>query len=151
MNRSIRTLPFLTALAGMILVSAGSAHAQRGTCVVAYVVDGDTFNCRDGTTVRLLGADAPEGGRFGDAARRALATLLPVDGAVQLQEEGERHDSKGRLLAYVFLGEGKMANEVLVRLGYAYFRPDPDHPRYAARLRAAEEEARKAKLGVWSR
>ena len=29
-------------------------------CTVAYVSDGDTFRCQDGTRIRLAGIDAPE-------------------------------------------------------------------------------------------
>jgi len=132
----------------LVLALPASGRAQGAECVVAYVLDGDTFNCRNGTTVRLLGTDAPEGGRFGDASRRALATLLPVDSRVRLEFDGERTDSNGRALAYVHT-DGKMVNLVMVRLGYAFYRPDPDHPLHAAQLRAAEEEAKQARLGVW--
>ncbi|HUP19378.1 MAG TPA: thermonuclease family protein, partial [Gemmatimonadota bacterium] len=127
--------------AALVLVLPATGRAQDAECVVAYVLDGDNFNCRNGRTVRLLGIDAPEGGRFGDASRRALATLLPVDARVRLEFDGERTDSEGRLRAYVFTN-GRMVNQVMIRLGYAFFRPDPDHPRYAERLRAAEAEAK---------
>lgn len=146
MNR--RSVLLFAAVAALALTAAGPAAGQTRPCVVAFVVDGDTFNCRDGTTVRLLGADAPEGGRFGNASRRALLTLAPVDSTVRLEVEGEK-DSQGRTLAYVFAGE-KMVNEVLVKLGYAFYRPDPDRTRYAPRLRAAEREAKQGRLGVWS-
>lgn len=136
------------AVAALALTAAGPVAGQTRPCVVAFVDDGDTFHCRDGTAVRLIGVDAPEGGRFGDASRRALLTLIPVDATVRLEVEGER-DSQGRVEAYVFVGE-KMVNEVLVKLGYAFYRPDPDRTRYAPRLRAAEREAKQGKLGVWS-
>lgn len=139
----------LLALAAFALALPVSARAQEQEgCVVAFVLDGDTFNCRDGTTVRLLGIDAPEGGRFGEAARRALATLLPVDSRVRLEFDAERTDGEGRTLAYVF-SNGRMANEVMVRLGYAFFRPDPDHRRFSPQLRSAENEAKEARIGVW--
>jgi endonuclease YncB( thermonuclease family) len=35
-------------------------RAGRLTCQVAYVHDGDTFRCRDGTRIRLSAIDAPE-------------------------------------------------------------------------------------------
>lgn len=144
-----RRFALLYAAVAALALTAGPAAGQTRPCVVAFVVDGDTFNCRNGTTVRLLGVDAPEGGPFGDASRRALLTLAPVDATVRLEIEGEK-DSQGRVLAYVFAGE-KMVNEVLVRLGYAFYRPDPDHTRYSPLLRAAEREAKQGKLGVWSR
>lgn len=119
-------------------------------CAVAYVVDGDTFNCRDGTSVRLILVDAPEGGRFGDASRRALSTLLSVDSTVRLETDREVRDRQGRVRAYVSLADGRMVNEVMIRKGFAFFKPSPPNQRYAARLRDAEEAARRDGIGVWS-
>lgn len=141
----------LIAAAAALLATAGAAVAQPRACTVAYVLDGDTFNCESGTTVRLILIDAPEGGSFGDASRRALATLLPVGSSVRLETDEEVVDGDGRLQAYVFLPNDQMANEVLLRLGYAFFEPAPPNRRYASRLRLAEERARELKLGVWAR
>ena len=41
------------------------------SCTVAFVIDGDSFNCRDGTKVRLLLVNAPESGPFGDSRLRS--------------------------------------------------------------------------------
>lgn len=154
------------ALVALLLVSAlvapSGARAQEGRaqervqadapqrCAVAYVVDGDTFNCRDGTSVRLLLVDAPESGRFGDASRRALSTLLSVDSTVRLETDREVRDRQGRVRAYVYLADGRMVNEVMIRKGFAFFKPSPPDQRYAARLRGAEEAARQDGIGVWS-
>lgn len=143
----------LFALLVAALVGPGDAHAQGdpapGRCTVAFVVDGDTFNCRDGTSVRLLLVDAPEGGRFGDASRRALSTLLPVDTSVRLETDREVHDDQGRVRAYVYT-DGRMVNDVMIRKGFAFFKPSPPNELHAARLRAAEESARQKGIGVWS-
>lgn len=138
-------------VAAVAILRPGDARAQGTSCVVAFVVDGDTFNCRDGTGVRLIGVDAPERGRFGSAARRALATLLSVDSRVRLETDAESRDSQGRLQVYVFLPDGRLANEVLVRMGYAFYRPNPANDRFAQRLRSAEDQAKENKLGVWSK
>lgn len=136
--------------AGLAALAPAPADAQSNRCRVAYVVDGDTFNCRDGTTVRLLLINAPDGGAYGDAARRALLTLLPVDATVSLEGDSVPRDGAGRRLAYVFLQDGRMANEVMVRLGYAFYKPDPPNERYARRLRSAEATAREGHLGLWA-
>src|SRR5919107_3404012 len=41
-------------------VSSASVARQEPDCVMRQVVDGDTFNCRDGRKVRLTGIDTPE-------------------------------------------------------------------------------------------
>lgn len=126
------------------------AQGPGGPCRVAHVLDGDTFNCKDGRKVRLLLADAPEAGRFGDVARRALSTLIPVDSEVSLETDSIDRDAAGRTLAYVYIPDGRMVNEILISQGYAFFKPSRQNDRHAARLREAEEKARGEKRGLWS-
>lgn len=148
----MHSLRILSAVALLGAFGFATAPAQTpDSCTVAFVLDGDTFNCRGGGTVRLALVDAPEGGSFGNIARRALATMLPVGTPVRLEFDEKNRDGNGRLLSYVFLPDGRFANEILVRLGYAFFKPDPANDRYSARLRQAENQARSRGLGVWSR
>ena len=142
----------------LLLVSTGGpgqAHAQEEvqtlSCTVAYVVDGDSFNCRDGTKVRLLLVNAPESGPFGDLARRALVGLLPVGETFRIEFDRERRDGQGRRLGYVFLADGQMANELMIRQGYAFLKPSEDNRRYLSRLREAEAAARETRRGLWAR
>ncbi|MBW3660475.1 MAG: thermonuclease family protein [Gemmatimonadetes bacterium] len=150
MHRPGFALLALLALIAAPRAASGQPAAPPEACTVAFVVDGDTFNCRDGTTVRLLLVDAPEGGRFGDAARRALATLVPVDSTVRIETDREIRDGQGRLQGYVRLDDGRLVNDVLIRKGFAFFEPNPPNHRHAGRLRAAEDLARSEGLGVWS-
>lgn len=57
-------------------------------------------------------------------------------------------DRFGRLLAYVWKGDVNL-NVEMVRLGWSKFFIEYGEGRYAAEFRAAEEEARTKKLGVW--
>ena len=140
-----------TSLYALVLILGLPALARaQAPCTVAHVIDGDTFNCRDGRNVRLLGIDSPDAGQFGNVARRALATLLPVGSAVRIETDSIPRDSDGRLLAYVFLEDGRLVNELLVREGFAFYRSSRENTRYATRLRAAEQTARGVSRGVWS-
>jgi endonuclease YncB( thermonuclease family) len=47
------------------------------------------------------------------------------------------------------LEDGSLLNEQLVRRGYARVSALRDDARYAARLKAAETEARTARRGLW--
>ena len=144
-------MPFRTCLFALVLVMGlPAAVLAQGPCKVAHVIDGDTFNCRDGRNVRLLGIDSPDAGRFGNVARRALATLLPVDSTVRIEIDSVPRDTDGRWLGYVFLEDGRLINELLVRDGFAFYRASRENARYATRLRAAEQTARGASRGVWS-
>jgi len=50
----------MSLLLGLLLAAAQSDGGARFSCDVAYVHDGDTFRCTDGTRVRLSAIDAPE-------------------------------------------------------------------------------------------
>jgi micrococcal nuclease len=120
-------------------------------CVVARVVDGDTFYCRDGRKVRLLGVDSPERGQ-GPAwreAREALARLAPPGRLVRLEGDVAARDRYGRLLAWVWAG-GALVNEAMVRDGWAVQYTVPPDVKYADRIGRAQNTARARRAGLWS-
>jgi micrococcal nuclease len=131
---------------------AGATAALR----VRQVIDGDTITVAGIGTVRLLGVDAPEktGGYresepYGDQAARFMRTLL--DGKlVRLEYDGELKDQYNRTLAYVFLEDGTLANEAIIRAGLAEAYRRFDYWRKPA-FQAAEREAREARRGMWAR
>jgi micrococcal nuclease len=154
-----RALVLVTLLASTSLgaattgqVPAASAHA---TLRVRKVIDGDTITVSGIGTVRLIGVDAPEkaGGYrasepYGDEATRFMKSLL--DGKlVRLEYDGERKDPYDRTLAYVYLEDGTLANEAIIRAGLA-----ETYRRFTYRLKpqfqAAEKEARDAHRGMWA-
>lgn len=124
--------------------------------VVKRVVDGDTLELADGTRVRLLGVDTPETVHptkpvepFGPEASRY--TKQRVEGkTVTLEFDKERQDRYGRTLAYVTI-DGALLNEELIRQGLG--RAQLQYP-YSnlmkRRFRAAEDEAKEARRGIWS-
>lgn len=118
------------------------------------VIDGDTITVSGIGTVRLLGVDAPEktGGyreaeRFGDEATRFMRAL--VDGKlVRLEYDGERKDQYNRTLAYVVLEDGTIANDAIIRAGWAETYRKFTY-RLKPRFQEAEREARAAGRGIW--
>lgn len=123
--------------------------------VVARVVDGDTLELRDGSRVRLVQIDAPEvasrecGQSQATAALRRLAapgTRVTLRADARLDDR----DRYGRLLRYVVLEGGRVANVMLVRQGHAapYFYAG-ERGRYADQLLAAARDARGAGRGAW--
>lgn len=121
------------------------------TCVVARVVDGDTFQCGD-ERIRILLIDAPEldQGPFGAPAQEALIRLLPAGTHVGIETDVELRDRYGRLLAYVYAPGGQLVNEEMLRLGYAVVSVYPPNVKYVDRFRATQEQARAAAVGLWS-
>lgn len=123
---------------------------------VARAVDGDTLLLADGRRVRLIGVDTPETKRegapvepFGPEAHEFTARLVERR-RVRLEFDRERHDKYQRILAYVYIDD-KLLNEELLRagLGRALLKY-PYNESMKRRFRKAEGEARRARLGIWS-
>lgn len=124
----------------------------RQPCVVERITDGDTIRCRGGLRVRLLLIDTPERTQkpFGQQAARELARLLPPGAVARLERDVEARDRYGRTLAYVYTPDGRMANEEMVRAGYAVVLVYPPNVRHVERLRQVAREAQAAKRGLWA-
>jgi micrococcal nuclease len=125
---------------------------------VLRVVDGDTLVLDDSprTRVRLIGVNAPESVKpespvepFGPEASKFTRDFV-AGGNVRLQFDKERLDQYDRMLAYVWV-EDKLLNEELLRAGLARWEP---HYHYSQsmkdRFRRAQQTAKREGLGVWS-
>ncbi|NUQ65637.1 MAG: thermonuclease family protein [Pirellulales bacterium] len=126
---------------------------------VERVVDGDTLLLENRARVRLMGVDAPESVKpdhpvepFGPEASQFTRDFVARGGnRVRLQFDKERVDQYGRFLAYVFVGDA-MLNEELIRAGLATAETGYRFsPSVKTRFRRAEEEAKSARRGIWSR
>jgi len=138
------------------LLTALQNQPQPDTATVTRVVDGDTIVVDIGGSeyrVRYIGVDTPESTIkqecYGREAARFNRNLVDGQG-VRLERDVNDTDRYGRLLRYVYLSNGEMVNEKLVREGYALARSFPPDVKYQDRLRTAEQEARKAKRGLWA-
>jgi micrococcal nuclease len=159
-----RLLPVLLAVVAAVAVGlvldrgGGSGDGAR----VVRVVDGDTIRVSiDGRerSVRLLGIDTPETHRPGTPvecggaeATAHLESLLPAGTRVALEPDPgqDRVDRYGRLLAYVRLPSGQLAEEAQLSAGWATVyvydrRPVSRDPAF----RRAAAAARVGWRGVW--
>jgi len=120
---------------------------------VTKVTDGDTIHLGGLGSVRLIGIDTPEvyGGVecFGRRASNFAKRLLPLGTRVRYRVGVEERDRYGRLLAYVWLPDGRMVNRVMVEQGYAQPLTIPPNVEFADAFRAAARAARQAGLGLW--
>lgn len=131
--------------------------------VVIRVVDGDTLvvTRRAGSErVRLIGINAPESvdprrgvqcfGR--EAARRAAELARGKSVYLATDPSQSRIDDHGRLLAYVWLPDGRMLNLRLLAEGYANeYTYDRAHPyAFQESFRAARDDAARLELGLWA-
>lgn len=127
-----------------------------GTFAVKRVVDGDTLLLTNRTRLRLIGVDTPETKRenfpvepFGPEATRFTEQFIGSH-EVQLRYDGDPYDAHGRKLAYVYV-EGKLLNEALLRAGLARARTEFHYAQPMKDLfRAAENEAKQNRRGIWS-
>jgi micrococcal nuclease len=123
---------------------------------VARVVDGDTLLLANQARVRLIGVDTPETVKpehavepWGPEATQFTRQFVAA-GRVRLQFDKERLDRYNRVLAYVWVAD-RLLNEELVRAGLARVELEYNYsPAMKTRFRRAEVEARAAHLGIWS-
>ena len=130
---------------------------------VLDVIDGDTIRVRFAggrtETVRYIGIDTPETDArrgpvecYGAEATQRNAELVRGK-TVRLERDVSERDRYGRLLRYVWVaGEGggrQLANEALVREGFATAATFPPDVRYQRLLAAAQREAQEQRRGLW--
>jgi len=124
-------------------------QSSEREAVVTRVIDGDTFELKNGQKVRLLGMDAPEKGRqYHDEAMERLRQL--VEGKrVILEKDVSNRDRYGRLLRYVYV-DRLFVNLEMVKKGYAMLFTTPKNVKHLDEFMKAEEEAKLRGLGVWN-
>ncbi len=148
-----------------------SLHAQQTTTVIR-VVDGDTLKVRywgKEESIRLIGIDTP-GSRvnnktkkdakrsgqdiktttaMGKKATEYVESLVKQGDLITIEFDVEQRDRYGRLLCYIYLPNGKMLNEEIVKAGYANVMTVPPNVKYKDRFLKAYKEARESKRGLW--
>jgi micrococcal nuclease len=164
---------FLLLLIPLFLFSIQCHSEQTTSCKVTKIVDGDTIYCSQGygkeEKVRLIGIDTPESNKnpktYRDAERTGesvksiielgkkstafVKSRLSVSTEVRLELDVQAKDKYGRTLAYVYLPDGSMLNELIVREGYAQVMTIPPNIKYQELFVEAERDARKNKRGLW--
>ncbi|MFN0197014.1 MAG: thermonuclease family protein [Planctomycetaceae bacterium] len=125
--------------------------------VVKRVVDGDTLLLDTGERVRLIGVNTPET-KHPDlpvdplGLEAAEFVVRRVQGkSIELRFDREKVDQHQRLLAYVYV-DNQFLNEELIREGYSkVVTRFPYSSSQKAIFILAEEEAKKAKRRIWDR
>jgi micrococcal nuclease len=161
-----RLLPVLLAALAAVavtLLSRGDDPAGGSGARVVRVVDGDTLRVVvDGREqyVRLLGIDTPETHRpgtpiecGGPQASRNMEALAPPGTKVVLERDSsqDRVDRYGRLLAYVRLPDGRLAEDAQVAAGWATVYVFAGNPvARDSQFRRSQDAARTARRGVWA-
>lgn len=87
---------------------------------------------------------------WGRAAKQFAQSLVGGKNVRLEIEEKDERDKYQRLLAYVFIDQ-TFVNQEMVRAGKAFFYPSSFRGAYTRELEKAEEEAREKGLGVWDK
>jgi micrococcal nuclease len=147
------------------------SHAEV-TAKVLWVVDGDTLKIEfEGKkeSIRLIGIDTPESRinpkakkdaersrqdietiiAQGKKAAAFVKTLVKKGDTVKIEFDVQQRDKYRRLLGYVYLSDGRMLNEEIVKAGYASLMTYPPNVRHVERFRKAYQEARGNRRGLW--
>lgn len=126
---------------------------------VVKVVDGDTFVIeKEGREqkVRLIGVDTPESVHpnanknieQGKIASNYTKNLIEGK-KVKIELDVETTDKYGRILAYVYLENGQMVNEILLQEGYAKLATYPPNVKYVEQFTQIQKQARQQQKGFW--
>lgn len=136
------------------------AQSQPGLYEVTRFVDGDTITVNmNGVkeTVRMIGIDTPETHKpnspvqcYGPAASAYTKELIGKQ-KVRLESDPKNtnRDRYNRLLRYVYLPDGRLVAEEVLRNGYGFAYTQFPFTQKEAFV-AAEKSAERAQKGLWS-
>lgn len=137
-------------------------HRQEG--VVEYVIDGDTFDVKlhNGKTerVRAILVDTPESCHKSSppdceaepyASEATDFTRELLNGkTVHLETDTSLRDPYDRLLAYVYLEDGSMYQELILKEGLAKIMAIEPNVKYQTHLEEIEQVAKAQHVNIWS-
>lgn len=163
---------FITLFSFIFFVSQGSYSSTNNQSIILKIIDGDTLVVEykeKKENVRLIGIDTPESRpnrkahkdaqkghenieniiKAGREATRFVRSLIKPGDEVHLEFDVQIRDKYGRLLAYVYLSDGRMLNEEILKAGYAQLLTYPPNVKYVDRFLKAYREARENNRGLW--
>lgn len=160
-------------LAVVLLLTTGLQAANTmEAATVKRVIDGDTlkiiYQGRE-ESIRMIGIDTPESRKnkkaFKDSARSGndveaitamgkeaatyVRSVVRKGDRVNIEFDVQQRDRYGRLLGYVFLDNGRMLNEEIVKAGYASPMTIPPNVKYQDRFQKVYREAREERRGLF--
>jgi len=128
---------------------------------VLKVVDGDTLDIDyDGVIerVRLIGINSPESVDprrpvecYGKEASDYAKDILEGEQVkIEFDNSQQRRDQYDRLLAYVYLDDGQMANRKMIADGYAYEYTYNTPYKYQSEFKSLQAIAKNLHRGLWA-
>ncbi|MFQ5687829.1 MAG: thermonuclease family protein [Candidatus Scalindua sp.] len=169
MNTTTRKLSILFVVLSLFLSTI--TYAQQRT-MTTRVIDGDVIQALYGGVekrIRLIGIDTPESRvnrkakkdanmseqdittiiEMGKKAKAYVNGLIKRGDLITIEFDVQKWDKYGRLLGYVYLSNGKMLNEEIVKAGYAMIMTIPPNVKYKDMFSRAYKQAKEGKRGLW--
>ena len=156
MYTTTRKLSILFVILSLFLSTI--TYAQQRT-MATRVIDGDTIQALYGGVekrIRLIGIDTPESrvnrkekkDKYANMSEHDIKTIIEMGKKAKAYVNGlikrgdsitielgvQEMDKYGRLLGYVYLSNGKMLNEEIVKAGYAVIMTIPPNVKYKDRF-----------------
>lgn len=176
MKREIKNLQIAAVIIASViylgikgLPFSNHAVARDEYSYVERVVDGDTLKLSDGRRIRLIGVDTPEyhySGKLLRDSRKNHQGIKSIQALgkkaydftrhicegkrVRLEQDVERHDKYGRLLAYVYLDDGTFVNARILEDGYGQVMTIPPNVKYVDQFLQFQKRAREEGRGLWA-
>jgi micrococcal nuclease len=155
----------------LVLFTISAASAEKA--VVKRIIDGDTLSVFSGgkiLKIRLIGIDAPESkgnkkahrnsNRSGKdiktiilQGKQAVAFIkryLKKGDVVFLEFDIDKQDKYGRVLAYVYLSDGRFLNDLIISSGYASPLTIAPNIKHKDLFFKSYQTAREKKIGLWA-
>jgi micrococcal nuclease len=157
----------------LLIFATSCSKRTENEVLVSRIIDGDTIEILlegQKEKVRLIGIDTPESRlnkkakkdakrtntdvkeikKMGIRAKNFLKSIIKPGDGIRLEYDVTHRDQYGRILAYIYLSDGQMLNDLLVKEGYANTLTYPPNVRYEERFRESLRYARENKKGLWS-
>jgi micrococcal nuclease len=159
----VARLLLLFAVSALCVPAPATAHLPPGLAVQAPVqaqaaIDSDTLRLADGRELRLVaivgvkaGSGDADGARHALAeAGRALLERLAAGRRLDLAFNARSSDRYGRVLAHAATADGTWLQGEMLRAGLARVATSAETRAGAAEMLALEDEARRARRGLWA-
>ncbi len=118
---------------------------------IEQVIDGDSVKLSDGQQLRLIGVNTPEIKTSDPLAKEAghyLRQLLK-SGTAYLRKGEQKKDRYGRMLAHLYLDDGKNVEALMLEQGLGFLVAIPPNLSLLPCQKAVRDKARVNKAGVW--
>jgi len=149
--------PSISSATPTIRCSLDANDKTDETVTISHVYDGDTVKLSDGRKLRLIGINTPEtrskyktAEPFGRQARDFLRKLIKKSNTVQIRYGAQKKDRYGRLLAHVFLSDGRNISAMMLQFGLARSLHVPPNDWRFRCYDQLDKRAQRRKIGLWN-